>query len=152
MSALLVVWGGALLYGSGNIRVPRTANAVDPRFLPRVIGVGLVVLGIAHAVAVARGNFGDPDEGEDVDLTRPGDLRSFALIFGSVVLHAKLIRPLGWPIAAAILFFGAAIALGAASWLRSAVIACVLALATYLLFAKGLGVYLPRGVLDGVLA
>jgi putative tricarboxylic transport membrane protein len=151
LSALLAGWGVALLVGANNIRVPATANVVDPRFLPRVVGVGLLTVAALHAYQVARGKLGEPDEGEDIDLSKPGDWKAFLTIVGSVIVHAKLIRPAGWPIAAALLFFGCAMGLGAKSVLRTVVISVVLAGVTYWLFAKALGVYLPRGILDGII-
>ena len=62
-----------------------------------------------------------------------------------------LLDLLGWVIAGALLFFGLALALGARDRLRAAVVAIILAVATYLAFVKGLGVTLPGGLLSGVI-
>jgi putative tricarboxylic transport membrane protein len=151
VSALLIGWGMAVVIGSSSIRVPATVNAVDPRFVPRVVGVLMIVLGMLHAIDVLRGNFGEADDGEDVDLTKRGNVVAVLVVAGSLIAHAKLLDRLGWPLAAALLFAGCATGLGAKNFLKTIAISVVLAFAVYFLFAKGLGVYLPRGVLDGVL-
>ena len=62
-----------------------------------------------------------------------------------------VLEPLGFPVAAALLFFGVAAALGSRRWARDAGIAVVLSVLVFLAFARGLGVGLPAGVLQGVL-
>ena len=62
-----------------------------------------------------------------------------------------LIIPAGWPVAAAVLFSGSAIVLGARPWWRATVIGVLLALVLQASFAGGLGVALPAGpLLEGV--
>jgi putative tricarboxylic transport membrane protein len=51
----------------------------------------------------------------------------------------------------AILFWGAAFALGSRHWIRDAVIAFVLSIGTWYVFALGLGIVLPPGILEGIL-
>ncbi|MDN3562765.1 tripartite tricarboxylate transporter TctB family protein [Vreelandella neptunia] len=62
-----------------------------------------------------------------------------------------LIEPLGFPVAGALLFWGAAYALGSRSFHRDPLIAAVLSLVTYAVFNNLLGVPLPGGPLMGVL-
>ena len=54
-------------------------------------------------------------------------------------------------ISGALLFYGAAIALGSRHFVRDLAISVVLALATFYGFAIGLGVGLPAGILQGIL-
>ena len=103
------------------------------------------------AVDVLRGGHGDPEAAEDVDLSRPSDWLSVALVSAVFLLHAVLLGPLGWPIAGALLFWGVAASLGSRSWLRDGAVSVLLAVAVYLIFTRALGVYLPGGLLDGVL-
>ena len=67
------------------------------------------------------------------------------------VANALLIEPLGWPISGAILFFGSAFALGSRHYVRDAAIAAVLSFGSWYLFALGLGIILPVGILKGIL-
>jgi putative tricarboxylic transport membrane protein len=64
---------------------------------------------------------------------------------------AVLIEPLGFPIAGALLFWGAAFALGSRRIDRDPLIAAGLSLVTYTVFNNLLGVPLPGGPLMGVL-
>jgi len=45
----------------------------------------------------------------------------------------------------------AAFALGSRHWIRDAVIAFVLSIGTWYVFALGLGIVLPPGILEGIL-
>nr|WP_258016382.1 tripartite tricarboxylate transporter TctB family protein [Streptomyces sp. AJS327] len=81
----------------------------------------------------------------------PGDWRTVGLLVGVFLLTAALIEPLGFPLAGALLFWGAAYALGSRALVRDPLIAAVLALLTYVLFHTLLGVPLPGGPLMGVI-
>lgn len=147
VSALIGVAGVAVLVGAGNIRIPLTSNVVDPRFFPRIVGGLLCVVAILHAVTVARGNLGEPDEGEDVDLSLPTDFRSLFAVAASFITHALLVDRVGWVPAAVVLFAGSAFGLGARKPIRVLVISVVLSIGVFVLFRRGLGVFLPDGSL-----
>ena len=117
----------AVLVGAGNIRIPLTSNVVDPRFFPRIVGGLLCVVAVLHAVTVARGNLGEPDEGEDVDLSLPTDYRSLFAVAASFIAHALLVDRVGWIPAAVVLFAGSAFGLGARKLIRVLVVALVTA-------------------------
>ena len=98
VSALIGAAGVAVLVGAGNIRIPLTSNVVDPRFFPRIVGGLRCVVAVLHAVTVARGNLGEPDEGEDVDLSLPTDYRSLFAVAASFIAHTLLVdRVVGYP-------------------------------------------------------
>jgi putative tricarboxylic transport membrane protein len=124
---------------------------IGPRVVPFVVGGLLVVTALALAQDVWRGGRGEPEGGEDIDLTGRSDWRTIAILVASFVANALLIERLGWPISGAILFFGAAYALGSRHYLRDVVISVVMGVGTWYLFVLGLGVSLPVGVLKGIL-
>jgi putative tricarboxylic transport membrane protein len=62
-----------------------------------------------------------------------------------------LVNPLGWVIASALFFAGAATILGSRHYIRNIVIGAVLALVSFYGFYSGLGIPLPAGILDGIL-
>lgn len=121
------------------------------RTLPILVGVLLVLCAILLAVDVARGGRGEEEEGEDVDLSHGADWRTLGLLAAAFAFNAALIDTLGWPITGAVLFFGAAFALGNRTWVRLAVISVVLSFGTWYGFYLGLDVKLPAGLLDGIL-
>ncbi|GII92612.1 tripartite tricarboxylate transporter TctB family protein [Sinosporangium siamense] len=122
-----------------------------PRFFPMLIGAAVVLIGVFYTIDVLRGGHGDPEEGEDVDSTAPTDWKSLGLVSLVFLGFVLLVTPLGWVIASGLLFFGMATVLGAKHPLRTVAISVILAFGSYFAFAKGLGVTLPAGVLEGLI-
>jgi putative tricarboxylic transport membrane protein len=146
--AALAVW---VLARAGSITTPVSAGAMGPRVLPYLVGVAMLLSAVAVIVSVLRGRLAQAEGGEDVDPHAHTDWRAVALLIVLLVLHIVLITPLGWPIAAAVLFTGAAWTLGARPRLRAALIGTALAFVLQVAFAGGLGVSLPPGpLLEGV--
>jgi putative tricarboxylic transport membrane protein len=143
---LVVVVSGLLLPESRIARGP-----VGPGAVPFVVGALLVVVSVFLARDVHRGGRGEPEGGEDIELGTPSDWRTIALLVAAFVANALLIEPLGWPISGAILFWGAAFALGSRHYVRDLVISVVLSVGSWYLFVLVLDVSLPVGVLKGIL-
>lgn len=143
---VLVIVQALLLPESLIVRGP-----VGPKAVPLVVGGLLVIVGAVLAVDVARGGRGEPEGGEDVDLTGRSDWLTMGMLVAAFAANALLIESLGWPISGAILFWGAAFALGSRHYIRDVVIALVLSIGTWYLFAIGLGIGLPVGLLRGIL-
>ncbi|MEV6327240.1 tripartite tricarboxylate transporter TctB family protein [Streptomyces sp. NPDC051909] len=152
VSALLFLLGVLVLTDAlaMNIDMGRR-GPVGPRTVPLVVGTGLLVVAVLLAVDVLRGGRGEAEGGEDVDLSEPGDGRTVLLLAGVFLGFAVLIGPLGFPISGALLFWGAAYALGSHHHHRDPLIAATLSLLTYAVFDNLLGVPLPGGPLMGVL-
>lgn len=124
---------------------------IGPKTVPVVVGIGLLVIAALLAVDVLRGGRGQAETGEDIDLSEPADWRTVTLLAGIFLATAVLIEPLGFPIAGALLFWGAAFALGSRRIDRDPLIAAGLSFVTYAVFNNLLGVPLPGGPLMGVL-
>ena len=151
VAAGVLVLGGFVLVQATGIDAPATSNALGPRFFPTCVGILLLVCGGWLAIDVWRGGRGEMEAGEDVDLARASDWRSVAAVSAAFLLHAALIGPLGWPVAGAVLFWGVAVSLGSRAWVRDAAVSVVLAFGIFLIFTRALGVFLPAGLMDGVL-
>ena len=143
---LLVVVAALLLPESRIARGP-----VGPAAVPVVVGGLLVVTSVFLAVDVWRGGRGEPEGGEDIELTGGSDWRTVAMLAAAFLANALLIEPLGWVFSGAILFWGSAFALGSRHYVRDAVIAVALSIGSFYLFALGLGIVLPPGILRGIL-
>ncbi|MFJ8689687.1 tripartite tricarboxylate transporter TctB family protein [Micromonospora wenchangensis] len=128
-----------------------TADPIGPKPVPILLGVLLLIVAAIYAVDVFRGGTGEPEAGEDVDLSTPIDWRTVLLLIGAFLVNAVLIDRLGWVISGAILFWGSAYALGNRHHVRNLLISVALSLITFYAFAIGLGVDLPAGVLQGIL-
>ncbi|MFC8369844.1 MULTISPECIES: tripartite tricarboxylate transporter TctB family protein [unclassified Streptomyces] len=150
--ALLLALGVLVLADALTMDVDITQRGpVGPKTVPIVVGAGLLVIAALLAVDVLRGGRGQAETGEDVDLSEPADWRTVLLLAGVFLGAAVLIEPLGFPVAGALLFWGAAFALGSRRVDRDPLIAAVVSFVTYAVFNNLLGVPLPGGPLMGVL-
>lgn len=139
------------LVRAGSINEPISAGSMGPRVLPYMVGVALVLSGLAVVAAVLRGRHGEAEQGEDVADDEHADWVTVGMLVALLLVHVFLIVPAGWPVAATLLFAGSAIVLGAKPWWRAVVIGLLLALVLQAAFAGGLGVSLPAGPLfEGV--
>jgi putative tricarboxylic transport membrane protein len=152
VSVLLGGLGALVLIDASRIPTTFTQRGpVGPAAVPVVVGVALLVIAVLLARDVLRGGHGESEAGEDVDLSHPSDWRTVLLLIGAFLANVVLIDRIGFPISGAVLFWGAAYALGSRHLLRDPIIALALSVATYLVFSRGLGIGLPAGVLEGVL-
>ena len=143
---ILVIAQALLLPESRIARGP-----VGPAAVPLVVGGLLVVVSGFLAIDVLRGGRGEPEGGEDIELGGHSDWRTVLVLAAAFVANALLIESLGWVFSGAILFWGSAFALGSRHYVRDAVIAFVLSIGSWYLFALGLGIILPPGILEGIL-
>ena len=149
---VLVAVGAFLIYDAVTLEAGfAKVDPVGPKLFPVAIGVILIVLAVILAIAIPRGSVGEADAGEDVDPNTPGDWRTVGLLVGLFVALILLVNPLGWVIASALFFAGAATILGSRHYIRNIVIGAVLALVSFYGFYSGLGIPLPAGILDGIL-
>ena len=152
VAALLFVLGITAVLDAATLE--DNAASVGPlssAVFPTIVGAMLLVTGVALVIDVLRGGRGEMEGGEDIDLDQPTAWVPFLAVGGFFLANAILIEPLGWPITGTLLFFGSAIALGSKSYLTTLIIALVITLGSYSLFVYALGVYLPAGILQGVL-
>jgi putative tricarboxylic transport membrane protein len=143
VGALVIVDASQLWEGANDL--------IGPRLLPMVLGVLLLVIAMVYAIDVIRGGRGQPETGDDVDVTTPIDWRTVMLLVGVLAVNVALIEWLGWVISGAFLFWGTAFALGSRRYVLDLAIAVTLSLASFYGLVIGLGVYLPAGVLQGIL-
>jgi putative tricarboxylic transport membrane protein len=143
--------GAAGLLTAGSIPIPLSETGIGPRAFPYIVCSLLVIVGTGIVVQVFRGKVGQAEEGEDLDVNAKTDWAALAKLVGFVVLHIFLIEPAGWPVAAAVLFSGAAWTLGAKPLWKSIAVSVILALVLQYVFGGLLGVSLPPGpLLEGV--
>ncbi|KRE42804.1 tripartite tricarboxylate transporter TctB family protein [Knoellia sp. Soil729] len=129
----------------------RSASGVGAGFMPEVIGVLMLALGVLLCVQVARGQLGEADAAEgDIDVTMTRWV-PFAVCIAAVVFFILTVELLGYVVVSSVAFWLTAAALGARSHLKSAFIAVVLSLVVYLAFTRLLDITLPAGIFEGVL-
>jgi len=118
-----------------------TASLANAGPYPVFVLGGLGVFGLAAFVTVARTRKSAEHH--------PAKLRSFLLIGTAIVLNLVLAERAGFVIASAALFWFGARAFDDRHPLRDAVVAIGISAGAYLLFARGLQLTLPAGVLAG---
>ncbi|TNM37458.1 tripartite tricarboxylate transporter TctB family protein [Nocardioides albidus] len=151
LAGFLVLAGGYVLLDAAGLHDGFADQPVQPYTLPYVVGAGLVLFGILLAVATARGDRPEAEEGEDIDLTQGTDVRTVGLLALVLIANIALIDLLGWAITGALLFAGAAIVLGSRNWIRDIAVGVALSVGSWYFFYVVLGVPIPAGILDGVL-
>lgn len=139
--------GGVILVGAGAIALPTNAADPGPRAFPRVVGAMTTLLGILLVITILRGRTGVAESGEDVDTEARTSWPTVGLLCAVLIGHVFLIIPLGWPVAASVLFIGCAWTLGARPLWRAVPIGIVLALIIQWVFGGLLGLSLPPGPL-----
>ncbi|WP_408898588.1 tripartite tricarboxylate transporter TctB family protein [Nocardioides sp. R1-1] len=151
LAAFLVLAGGYVLLDAVGLDKGFADQPVQPYTLPYVVGGALVLLGVLLAIATARGDRPEAEEGEDIDLTQGTDVRTVGLLALVLVANIALIDLLGWAITGALLFAGAAVVLGSRNWVRDLAVGVALSVGSWYGFYVGLGIPIPAGILDGVL-
>jgi putative tricarboxylic transport membrane protein len=151
LAAFLAAVGGYVVYDATTLHPAFADQPVQPDAFPYVIGGALLVLAGLLALATARGDLPQAEEGEDVDLTSSADWPTVAKLAGVFVFDIALIDFLGWAITGSVLFAGTAYVLGSRRIVLNLVIGVLLSVGTWYGFYVGLGVPIPAGILDGVL-
>lgn len=142
-----VVLGIVSIVGAMGIGLSGSADTFGPRSFPLLVGALLIGSGLMVLVDLLRGRRGQADDGEDIDLSTKTDWLVVVKLVALFIIHSQLITIIGWWLAAAILFIGAAWSLGAKKLLRVTLIGLALAFILQLAFGVGLGLSLPPGPL-----
>jgi putative tricarboxylic transport membrane protein len=150
LAAALAVTGLYTLYDATTLKVG-FADPVGPKVFPYVIGTVLVLLSVLLVVSTLRGERGEIEGGEDVDLTQRADWATVVKLVGVIAFTIATVNVLGWAITGGFLFAGSAWALGSRTLVRDAVVGFVLSVASWYAFYVGLGIPLSPGILDGIL-
>lgn len=152
VALLLLTLGAVVLWDASRISTNFTQRGpVGPKAVPVVVGVLLLVCAALLTRDVLAGGHGEPEGGEDVDLSHPSDWRTILFLTGVFLANIVLIERAGWVVSGAVLFWGSAYALGSRHLIRDPLIAVALSVISFYLFAEGLGIGLPAGVLQGIL-
>jgi putative tricarboxylic transport membrane protein len=150
LAGLLGLIGAYTVYDASTLNVG-FGDPVGPRAFPYVVGSVLVGLAVLLAVATARGDKPEAEEGEDVDLTHPADWTTVAKLVATLVFTIVTVDTLGWAISGAVLFVGSAWALGSRTLIRDVIVGFVMSVGSWYVFYVGLDIPLTPGILDGVL-
>lgn len=122
---------------------------VGPGVVPKFVGGGLIVLGVALLRETLTGGYRGVDEEAEEHL--PMDWRAFAWITGGIIAYGLLVERLGFVFASTALFVCVARSFGNRRWGLNVAVGLVLAAIIFGIFNYGLGLTLPPGVLKPLL-
>ncbi|MEV4017238.1 tripartite tricarboxylate transporter TctB family protein [Nonomuraea angiospora] len=145
-------------------------QAVGPRAFPLLVGVGLGVVSVIGVVQAFRPGTREPDaphpapaaisgtsdistgtatipeDGSGGGASEKPHWPSVLLLIGSLAAYALLLVPAGYWQATTVFFVAVARVLGSRRLVRDVLVGLALALATYFLFDRLLGITLPPGL------
>lgn len=146
VAGLLAALGVIVLYEASHISKTLTnSNPLGPKTVPISVGLLLLVVAVLLALDIARGGRGDAEESEDADLSLGTDWRTLLSLVALFAAVGQLIPIIGFPASGVILFFGVARLLGSRKLWLDVLVSIAVPLTAFLIFTRGLGVYLPAG-------
>lgn len=135
----LAAFGGVLLFDAASLRSGGGYAGVGPAAMPRLVGWALILLGVLTAFTGFRSG---PQP------VPPQKLGAVVWITGGLILQILLLKPLGFSLAAALLFAFTAAAFGKRNLVFTLPLGLVFALTIYAIFDMVLKLNLPAGWLE----
>lgn len=127
---------------------PNLLGGMGPDFMPKVVAIGMGILGILQLVSGIRQPAAESSQGEDTeDGPEYWRVGLTVLCFGIYVFSMQAV---GFLVCSAIYLFAQMMILSPREKrnpLRFAIIAVLFTVAAYFIFRNGLNVMLPRGIL-----
>jgi putative tricarboxylic transport membrane protein len=146
------VFGLGLIVGAFGFSELRMAVVAGPAVFPYLVGGSLVVLGFALAVELLRGRRAFPESVTSADIMASTGWRGIVPILAAAVTFILTIRWAGLVLSGTVLYLGVAVGFASERWLRDTGMGFAIALLTYLVFNGVLGLRLPGGPFEYVLA
>jgi putative tricarboxylic transport membrane protein len=143
----LIVLAGLIAYSTSRMQIGPAYARIGPHIFPYFVSIGLALVGAYFAW-----NAWAP--GVQREIQAEGfatDWKALAIIAVGLLVNWAILRPLGFIVAAIVLFLCVSFAFGSRRYLRDIIVAILLALISYLGFRHGLGLQLPPGIFAGIL-
>lgn len=140
-----------VLYDAFTLEEPGVYSVVSPKTFEYIIGGFATFVGVLLIIEVVRGKYGVAEGTEPGDKFLPPDIKTMTIVIGSMLLHIFLIESAGYILAAALTFYGVTYAFGSRKYFKDISIALIFAITVYVVFSKGLRIYLPDGFIENLL-
>ena len=149
--AVVVVLGATVvLFDAIRVSAEGGWGPQKPGFFPMVVGIGLMLFGIAFLISTTLRPDAALLEHAAAEHART-HWRTLWSVTGGLVVYVFVLEPLGYVTATSLFFVVTARLAGSRSPVRDLVVAVLFSLAVFLGFTEILGVRLPVGLLDLVL-
>jgi len=149
VAAGIAVIGALVLGGSFYLPTGGGYAQIGPGVVPRVVGVGLLILGGFLLREAFTGGFHGVDEEAEAKL--PMDWHAFGWVSAGIIVYGLCVEWAGFVIASTALFALVARGFSSRRWLLNIVTGLVLAAVVFAIFNYGLGLTLPKGPLKAIL-
>jgi putative tricarboxylic transport membrane protein len=143
----LSVIAGLIAYSTSRMQIAPSYARIGPQIFPYFVSIGMALAGAYFAWNAWAPGIEREIQAEGFDT----DWKALAIIVAGLLIDWAVLRPLGFIIAAAVLFVCVSFAFGSRRYLRDVIVAVLLALISYLGFRHGLGLQLPAGIFAGIL-
>lgn len=149
VAAGVAVIGAFILGGSFFLPTGGGYAQVGPGVVPRVVGIGLLVIGAFLLREAFTGGFRDVDE--EAERSLPMHWGYFAWVSGGIIAYGLLVEILGFIFASTILFVMVAAGFNDRRYVFNAIVGLILGAVVFAMFNYGLGLNLPAGILRPIL-
>jgi putative tricarboxylic transport membrane protein len=143
----LIVLAGLIAFSTSRMQIGPAYARIGPHIFPYFVSIGLAIIGAYFAWNAWAHGVKREIQAEGFET----DWKALAIIAAGLIVDWAILRPLGFIIAATILFLCVSFAFGSRRYLRDVIVAILLALVSYLGFRHGLGLQLPPGIFAGIL-
>ncbi len=141
IAVIVIALGAVVLFLAFGFPAPGQPEDPGTAALPRLIGGALVVLGVMLFFNCEKNIF----------LPEPGSRLRTGLIVVASVAYTFALTPLGFMLSSLIFMVFGLLIMGIRSILRLVLVPVIISVAVYYLFTDALGVYLPSGIIEGIL-
>lgn len=146
LAVIVIGLGVVCIWGASSLPAASRYAGIGPGSVPRLLGTGLIGLGVLLAIQIARGEDFRPQGAENADIDAPMRPVAFLLALAAAALPVVTLRSLGLPLAAMISFTLVARAFGSRRLLVDLVTGAILGSLSWLLFDRlglQLGSFMP---------
>jgi putative tricarboxylic transport membrane protein len=138
-----------VIYDALTLPEPGVYSAVSPKTFALIIGIFTTTVAAFLLLEVFRGRLGVAEGTERGDAFLPPDIKTMSIVLLAILLHVILLERAGYIFAATLTFF--MVAFGSRKFLKDLVISFLFAVIVYVVFSKGLRIFLPDGFIENLL-
>lgn len=146
LAAIVIGLGVVCIRGAAALPAASRYAGIGPGSIPRLLGAGLIGLGLLLAIQIARGENFTAQGAENADAGAPMNPAAFLLALAAAALPLVTLRSFGLPLAATISFALVARSFGSRRLLLDLATGAILGSLSWLLFDRlglQLGGFLP---------
>jgi len=150
-ATLFLLLGLFVLYDAFTLEEPGIYSVVSPKTFAYIIGGFTSLVGVWLIIEVLLGKRGVAEGTERGDSFLPPDVKTMSIVLGVMLLHVALLERIGYIAAASIVFYGITFAFGSRKYVKDILISFCFAVVVYIVFSKGLRIFLPEGFFEDLL-